>query len=93
MKAVPLHDNVVIRRKKAEETTKGGLIIPATAVTKSHEGEVLAVGKGKVMRNGVVVAPDVKVGDVVMFDHYVEVKLDGEMLLLVKEEHIIAVLG
>lgn len=92
----PLHDRVIIRRIDANEVkTSGGLYIPDTAKEKPQEGEVVAVGKGKLLENGSRVEPDVKAGDRVLFGKYsgTEVKLDGEDLLIMKESDIMGVIG
>jgi len=80
----PLQDRLIVRRVKEEEKSKGGIFIPDTAKEKPTEGEVMAVGNGKVLENGTVRTLDVKVGDRVLFGKYNgnEVKLDGEDLLL-----------
>ena len=90
----PLQDRVIVKRVKEEEKTKGGIIIPDTAKEKPIEGEVVAVGKGKVQDDGSVRALDVKAGDRVLFGKYsgTEVKLDGEERLIVREDDILAVL-
>jgi len=90
----PLQDRVILKRLKEEEKTKGGIIIPDTAKEKPVEGEVVAVGNGKVLEDGTVKALDVKVGDRVLFGKYsgTEVKLDGEDRLICREEDILAVL-
>ena len=90
----PLQDRILIKRVKEEEKTKGGIIIPDTAKEKPIEGEVVAVGNGKLLDDGTVKALDVKVGDRVLFGKYsgTEVKLDGEERLIVREEDILAVL-
>ena len=90
----PLQDRVILKRVKEEEKTKGGIIIPDTAKEKPIEGEVVAVGNGKVLDDGNVKKLDVKVGDRVLFGKYsgTEVKLDGEERLIVREEDILAVL-
>jgi chaperonin GroES len=90
----PLQDRVILKRVKEEEKTKGGIIIPDTAKEKPIEGEVVAVGNGKVLDDGTVQKLDVKVGDRVLFGKYsgTEVKLDGEERLIVREEDILAVL-
>jgi len=90
----PLQDRVILKRLKEEEKTKGGIIIPDTAKEKPIEGEVVAVGNGKLLDDGTVKALDVKVGDRVLFGKYsgTEVKLDGEERLIVREEDILAVL-
>jgi chaperonin GroES len=90
----PLQDRVILKRVKEEEKTKGGIIIPDTAKEKPVEGEVVAVGNGKVLEDGTVRKPDVKVGDRVLFGKYsgTEVKLEGEERLIVREDDILAVL-
>ena len=94
MKFRPLHDRVVVKRVAEEDKTKGGIIIPDTAKEKPIEGEVVAVGNGKVLEDGTVKKLDVKVGDRVLFGKYsgTEVKLDGEERLIVREDDILAVL-
>jgi chaperonin GroES len=90
----PLQDRLIIRRVKEEEKSKGGIIIPDTAKEKPTEGEVMAVGNGKVLENGTVCALDVKVGDRVLFGKYDgnEVKLDGEDRLIIRESDVLGVL-
>jgi chaperonin GroES len=90
----PLHDRVVVKRINPEAKTKGGIIIPDTAKEKPIEGEVVAVGNGKVLEDGTVRKLDVKVGDRVLFGKYsgTEVKLEGEERLIVREDDILAVL-
>ena len=94
MKIRPLQDRVILKRVKEEEKTKGGIIIPDTAKEKPIEGEVLAVGKGKVQDDGTVRPLDVKVGDRVLFGKYsgTEVKIDGEESLIVREDDILGVI-
>ena len=94
MKFRPLHDRVVVKRIEAEEKSTGGIIIPDTAKEKPVEGEVLAVGNGKLLEDGSLRKLDVKVGDRVLFGKYsgTEVKLDGEERLIVREDDILAVL-
>ena len=91
----PLHDRVVIKRMEEEKLSAGGIVIPDSATEKPIKGEVIAVGTGKVLDNGQVRAPQVKVGDKVLFGKYsgTEVKLDGNELLVVKEDDIFAILG
>ncbi len=93
MKIRPLHDRVVIRRKEEETTTAGGIVIPDSATEKPAQGEVIAVGNGKITDSGDVRPMDVKVGDVVMFGKFsgTEVKIGDEELLVMKEEDIMAV--
>ena len=94
MKIRPLQDRVIVKRIAEEEKTKGGIIIPDTAKEKPQEGKVVAVGKGKVLEDGKVRPLDVKVGDRILFGKYGgnEVKVDGEELLVLREEDIMAVI-
>ena len=90
----PLHDRVIVRRIiTSDATTAGGLFIPDTAKEKPQEGEVIAVGKGKTLDNGICVEPSVKSGDRVLFGEYSgsEVKLDGEELLIMREDDILGI--
>ena len=89
----PLHDRVVVRRMEEERTTAGGIVIPDSATEKPIQGEIIAVGKGKILENGDVRPLDVKVGDRVLFGKYsgTEVKLDGKEFLVMREEDIMAV--
>ena len=91
----PLFDRVVIKRMEEEKLSAGGIVIPDSATEKPIKGEVVAVGTGKVLDNGQVRAPQVKVGDKVLFGKYsgTEVKLDGTDYLVVKEDDIFAILG
>ena len=91
----PLFDRVVIKRMEEEKLSAGGIVIPDSATEKPIKGEVVAVGTGKVLDNGQVRAPQVKVGDKVLFGKYsgTEVKLDGVDLLVVKEDDLFAILG
>jgi chaperonin GroES len=93
MKFRPLHDRVVVRRVDAEEKTAGGIIIPDTAKEKPQQGEVLAVGPGKRDETGKVVPLDVQAGDQILFGKWsgTEVKVDGEDLLIMKEDDIMGV--
>jgi chaperonin GroES len=90
----PLQDRLIVRRVKEEEKSKGGIFIPDTAKEKPTEGEVIAVGNGKVLENGTVRALDVKVGDRVLFGKYNgnEVKLEGEDLLIIREDDVLGIL-
>jgi chaperonin GroES len=90
----PLHDRVVVRRIEEVRTSPGGIVIPDSATEKPVEGEILAVGNGKVLDNGDRRALDVKVGDRVLFGKYsgTEVKLDGEQYLVMREEDIMGVI-
>ena len=94
MKFRPLHDRVVVRRLEQEEKTAGGIIIPDTAKEKPIEGEVLAVGNGKILEDGKVRALDIKVGDRVLFSKYAgtEIKIDGQEHLMMREEDILGVI-
>ena len=89
----PLHDRVVVRRMEEERTTAGGIVIPDSATEKPSTGEVLAVGNGKITDSGDIRALDLKVGDKIMFGKYsgTEVKVDGEDLLIMREDDIMAV--
>ena len=95
MKVRPLHDRLVVRRIEEKETAKGGIIIPDTAKEKPQEGEVLAVGNGKLLENGTKVALDVKVGDKILFGKYsgTDIKIDGEDVLILREDEVLAVLA
>ncbi len=90
----PLHDRVVIKRMEEERTSPGGIVIPDSAAEKPIKGKVLAVGNGKIADNGDVRALDVKVGDTVLFGKYsgTEVKVDGDELLVMREDDIMAVI-
>ncbi len=94
MKIRPLQDRVLVKRVEEEQKTKGGIIIPDTAKEKPVEGEVIAVGNGKVLDDGSVRKLDVKVGDRVLFGKYggTEVKVDGEDRLILREDDILGVL-
>jgi chaperonin GroES len=93
MKIRPLHDRVVVRRKEEETTTAGGIVLPGSAKEKPSQGEVLAVGTGKILDNGDVRALAVKVGDVVVFGQYSgqTIKVDGEELLIMNESDLYGV--
>jgi chaperonin GroES len=93
MKFRPLHDRVVVRRVDAEEKTAGGIIIPDTAKEKPQQGEVLAAGPGKRDESGKLIPLDVKEGDQILFGKWsgTEVKVDGEDLLIMKEDDIMGV--
>lgn len=95
MKIRPLHDRVVVRRKEEEKTTAGGIVLPGSAKEKPNQGEVLAVGSGRVLDNGDVRAVDLKVGDVVVFGKYAgsdTIEVDGEELVILSENDIKAVI-
>ncbi len=95
MKLVPLGDKVVIRRLEAEEKTAGGIVLPDSARERSQEGRVLSVGDGRQLPNGQRAPLQVKEGDRVIFSSYAgnEVEVDGEPLLILSEEDILAVIG
>jgi len=90
----PLHDRVVVRRMEEETTSAGGIVIPGAAAEKPAQGEVVAVGKGKILDNGDVRPLDLKVGDKVLFSKYggTEVKVNDEELLVMREDDITAVI-
>jgi len=91
----PLHDRVIVKRLDQETKTASGLIIPDAAAEKPDQGEILAVGNGKVQDNGQVRALEVKVGDRVLFGKYSgqAVKVNGEELLVMREEDIMAIVA
>jgi chaperonin GroES len=93
MKIRPLHDRVVVRRMEEERTSAGGIVIPDSAAEKPIQGEIIAVGNGKILDSGESRPLDVKVGDRVLFGKYsgTEVKLDGEDYLVMREEDIMGV--
>jgi chaperonin GroES len=94
MKIRPLHDRVIVKRLEEDRTSPGGILIPDTAAEKPVQGKIVAVGKGKVLDDGQVRALDVKVGDKVLFGKYsgTEVKVDGEDLVVMREEDVMAVI-
>lgn len=91
----PLHDRVIVKRVEEETTSAGGIVLPGSATEKPSEGEVLAVGNGKQLDNGDVRELEVKVGDKVLFGKYSgnEVKINGEELIVMREEDIMGILG
>jgi len=93
MKIRPLHDRVVVRRLEEELKTAGGIVIPDSAKEKPMQGEIVAIGEGKVLENGDVRALAVKTGDMVLFGKYsgTEIKLDGEELVVMREDDIMGV--
>jgi chaperonin GroES len=93
MKVRPLNDRILVKRLEEEEMTKGGIIIPDSAKEKPAEGEVIAVGKGKINDNGDRIKLDVKVGDRVLFSKYggTDVKIDGVDHLIMREDDILAI--
>ena len=90
----PLHDRVIVRRMEEERTSAGGIVIPDSATEKPSQGEIVAVGKGKILENGEVRPLEVKVGDKVLFSKYggTEIKIEGEELLVMREEDITGVI-
>lgn len=95
MKIRPLHDRVVVRRQEEETTTSGGIVLPGSAAEKPNQGEIVAIGEGKVLDNGEVRPLSVKVGDKVVFGQYAgsnTVKIDGEELIIMNESEIYGVL-
>ena len=90
----PLHDRVIVEREEEERTSAGGIVIPDTATEKPIRGKVVATGKGKILEDGTVRPPDVGVGDKVLFGKYsgTEIKIDGDELLVMREEDIMAVI-
>ena len=88
----PLADRVVIKVLSGEEKTRGGIVLPDTAKEKPQEGEVIAIGPGRVLENGQRLAPELKVGDRVIFAKYsgTEVKIEGEEFLILRESDILA---
>ena len=93
MKVRPLHDRVIVKRVDEEEITKGGIIIPDTAKAKPVEGEIVAVGDGKVADDGKKIPLEVKAGDKVLFGKYAgtEIQIEGEETLIMREDDIIAI--
>ena len=93
MKIQPLADRIMVKVLEAKDVTKGGIVLPDTAKEKPQEAEVIAVGKGKVC-DGKVVAPEVKVGDTILFGKYsgTEITMDGKEYLILKEEDILGIL-
>ena len=90
----PLHDRILVRRVEEGETLHGGIIIPDSAKEKPQQGEVISVGKGKSNDEGKVFPLDVKAGDNILFGKYsgTEIKLDGEELLIMREEEVLGIL-
>ncbi len=94
MKMRPLHDRVIVKRMEEERTSPGGIVIPDAAAEKPIKGEVVAIGHGKILENGDVRALDVSVGDKILFGKYAgtEVKVEGDELLVMKEDDIMAII-
>jgi chaperonin GroES len=95
MKIRPLHDRVIVKRVEDERKTAGGIVIPDTAAEKPSQGEVVAVGPGKLDDNGKIIAMGVKVGDRILFGKYsgTEFKMDGNDFLHMREDDIIGIVG
>lgn len=91
----PLHDRILVRRIDAAEQAKGGIIIPDTAKEKPQEAVVVAIGNGKLLDNGTRLEMSVKAGDHILFGKYTgsEVKIDGEELLILREDEVLAITG
>ena len=94
MKIRPLHDRVIVKRLEEERVSAGGIVIPDSAAEKPIQGKVVAVGKGKILEDGNVRPLDVKVGDKILFGKYsgTEVKVDGDELVVMREEDVMAVI-
>ena len=94
MKIRPLHDRVIVKRLEEDRRSPGGIVIPDTAAEKPVQGKIVAVGKGKILEDGQVRPLDVKVGDTILFGKYsgTEVKVDGDDLLVMREEDVMAVI-
>lgn len=94
MKIRPLHDRVIVKRMEEERTSPGGIVIPDTATEKPIKGEIVAIGNGKILENGDIRPLDLKVGDKVLFGKYsgTEVKVEGDELLVMREDDITAVI-
>jgi len=94
MKIRPLQDRILVKRLEGEEKTAGGIIIPDTAKEKPMEGEVVAVGNGKVLQDGQISKPDVKAGDRIIFSKYAgsEVKIEGDEHLILREDDVLGVM-
>ena len=94
MKIRPLHDRVIVKRLEEDRTSPGGILIPGTAAEKPVQGKIVAIGKGRILEDGQVRPCDVKVGDKILFGKYsgTEVKLEGEELVVMREEDVMAVI-
>ena len=95
MQVRPLHDRVLVKRLNEDEKTKGGIFIPDTAKEKPAQGEIIAVGSGRVTEDGKIRALDVKKGDKVLFGKYAgtEIKIEGDEFLMMREEDILGVIN
>jgi chaperonin GroES len=94
MKIRPLHDRVIVKRLEEDRTSPGGIVIPDTAAEKPIRGKIVAVGKGRILENGQVRPCDVNVGDQILFGKYsgTEVRIEGEELVVMREEDVMAVI-
>jgi len=94
MKIHPLHDRVIVRRLDEDSTSRGGIVIPDTAAEKPTRGEIVAVGKGRILQNGQLRPCDIKVGDQILFGKYTgtEVRIEDEDVLVMREEDVMAVI-
>jgi chaperonin GroES len=94
MKVRPLHDRIIVKRIEEGEQKVGGIIIPDTAKEKPQQGKTIAVGKGKIEKDGKVTPLDVKAGDIVLFGKYSgqEIKIDGDEYLIMREEEVLGVI-
>ena len=94
MKIRPLHDRVIVKRLEEERTSPGGIVIPDSAAEKPVQGKIVAAGKGKILEDGSVRALDVKIGAKILFGKYsgTEVKVDGDELVVMREEDVMAVI-
>lgn len=94
MKIRPLHDRIVVRRKEEETKTAGGIVLPGASAEKPNQGEVVAVGTGRILQNGDIQPLALKVGDIVLFGQYGAnaVKIDGEELLIMNESEIYGII-
>lgn len=94
MKVKPLQDRILVKRLEGAQKTKGGLFIPDSAKEKPQEGLVLAVGTGKTLDSGAVVAPQVKAGDRILFGKYsgTEIKIEGDEHLIIREDDVLGIL-
>ena len=95
MEIKPLGDKILVEVLEAEEITKGGIVLPDTAKEKPQKAKVVAVGKGRVMDDGKVIAPEVKKGDIIIFGKYsgTELKIDDRTLLMLREEDILGIVS
>ena len=87
----PLHDRVIVKRKEVETKSAGGIVLTGSAAAKSTRGEIIAVGKGRILENGTVQPLDVKVGDIVIFNGVKTEKIDNEEVLIMSESDILAI--